>query len=199
MAEHKPIQNPEDYTEQDYDTFEMKLFSQFTSVEQLEEICMTLAHLPTKRAQELLDKFRKSERTHEVEWLECAVDEGQYLYLSPTNEEEERDYLALKVMQELEDRIIDLEYECTKIDLQLRKSHIRDDALRELVKNGEITEAEAMFSEDHYISMNNDLEELRQEIRIEEKTFAQIKKSIKTERYKNVNTMHMRHIHFDGE
>ena len=199
MAEHKDIQNPEEYTDQDYDTFEMKLFSQFTSVEQLEDICMTLAHLPTKRAQELLEAFRKSERASEVEWLECAVDEGEYLYLSPTNDEEERDFLALKVMQEIEDQIIDLEYEHSKRDLHVRKRQIEDEALRELVKNGEITEEDALFSEDFYIMTKDEMEDLEHQIEIKEKTLKQIRQSITTERYKNVDTIHIRHVHFDGE
>ena len=38
---------------------------------------MTLAHLPTKRAQALLEKFSESDRADEVEWLEPAMDEGK--------------------------------------------------------------------------------------------------------------------------
>ncbi len=196
MAEHKDIQKPEDYTDKDYNMFEMKLFSQFTSVEQLEDICMTLAHLPTKRAQKLLEKFSRSERAGEIEWLECALDEGMFHYLAPANEQEGRDYLALKVMQEIEDEIIDLQVEYDELDLELSKHEIEDEALRELVKNDELTEEEALISEDYYILTKSEMEELEKEIRIKEKTFEQIKKSIKTERYKNVSMMHMRHVHF---
>ncbi len=107
MAKHKEIQDPAKYTEKDYDIFEMKLFSQFTSVEQLEEICMdVLPHLPTKRAQDLLKTFSQSERAKEVGWLENAMNEGQYLYLSPMNAQEERDFLALKMLQEFEEKLL---------------------------------------------------------------------------------------------
>lgn len=196
MTNHKPIQDPEDYQDADYDEFEMKLFSQFTSVEQLEEICMTLAHLPTKQAQELLDKFRQSERANEVGWLECAVDEGQFHYLSPTNEQEERDYLALKVMQELEDEIIDLQMEYDELQLHLDKQIIEHEAILELIKQGELDADEAVGFENFQVSTEMDMEKLAGEITVKEKTIQQIKKSIKTERYKNVDMMYMRHVHF---
>jgi len=196
MTEHKDIQNPDDYTDKDYDEFEIKLFSQFTSVEQLEEICMTLAHLPTKRAQELLDKFGKSERANEVQWMECAMDEGQFHYLSPTNEQEGRDYLALKVMQEIEDEIIDLQVKYDELRIEFDKQEIEHEAILELIKQGELDEDEALGFHDYKIIQEADMEELVQQIAVKEKTFAQIKKSIKTERYKDVDMMYMRHIHF---
>jgi hypothetical protein len=196
MAEHKDIQKPDDYTDKDYDEFEMKLFSQFTSVEQLEEICMTLAHLPTKRAQELLEKFSKSERASEVGWLEGAMDEGQFHYLSPTNEQEERDYLALKVMQEIEDKIIDLQVKYDELKLELDKQGIEYDAILELIKQGELHEDEALGFQEYKGIQEKNMEELAHQIAVKEKTFDQIKKSIKTERYKDVDMMYMRHIHF---
>ncbi len=198
MAEHKPIQNPDDYTDENYEKFEMKLFSQFTSVEQLEDICMTLAHLPTKEAQELLDKFRQSERASEVGWLECAVDEGQFLYLSPTSEQESRDFLALKVMQELEDRTIELQVEYDELKLGIDKLNIREEATLELIKQGEIDADEAIGFDTVRMIDENNMQKLADEITVNEKTIKQIRKSIKTERYKNVDTMQMQHIHFDA-
>lgn len=196
MTEHKDIQNPDDYTDKDYDVFEMKLFSQFTSVEQLEEICMTLAHLPTKRAQELLEQFNKSERASEVGWLDCAMDEGQFHYLSPTNEQEERDYLALKVMQEIEDEIVDLQVKYDELRLEHDKQKIEHEAILELIKQGELDEDEALGFHEYKSIQETNMKELAHQIAVKEKTFDQIKKSIKTERYKDVDMMYMRHIHF---
>ncbi len=196
MAEHKPIQNPNDYTDSDYEKFDMKLFSQFTSVKQLEDICMTLAHLPTKEAQELLDKFRQSERASEVGWLECAVDEGQYLYLSPTNEQENRDFLALKVMQELEDKIIELQIEYDGLKLEVEKLTIQQEAILELIDQGEVDTNESLGFEEIKSINENNMEKLTDEITVKEKTIEQIRKSITTKRYKNVDTMLMQHVHF---
>jgi len=39
---------PEDYSAKDYAKFRYLLFSDETPREELEEICMTLAHLPTE-------------------------------------------------------------------------------------------------------------------------------------------------------
>ncbi|GAK60376.1 hypothetical protein U27_00267 [Candidatus Vecturithrix granuli] len=196
MAKHKDIQDPAKYTEKDYDIFEMKLFSQFTSVEQLEEICMTLAHLPTKRAQELLKTFSQSERAKEVGWLECALDEGQYLYLSPMNKQEERDFLALKMLQELEDKIVDLQVKYDELDLAARKQQIEQEAITALIKRGELDQGEVAKFYEVNLKGESEMKELEKQIARQEKIFQQIKASIKTERYKNVPTSYMQHIHF---
>ena len=78
MTKHKSIQKPEDYNDKDYQEFHDKLFSSSTPKSELEEICMTLAHLPTKKAQYLLKYFSESDRANEVEWLEFAIEEGQF-------------------------------------------------------------------------------------------------------------------------
>jgi len=85
MTEHKDIQNPEDYSEKDYQRFRYLLTSDDTPVEELEEICMTLAHLPTEEAKKILAEFKNSERAEEVGWLDFAIEENETWYLSPNN------------------------------------------------------------------------------------------------------------------
>ena len=77
MTEHKDIQNPEDYTDKDYLKWEYLLLDPDTSRGELEEIVMTLAHLPTERAQEMMKKFEQSDRSDEVTWLEPAMEENE--------------------------------------------------------------------------------------------------------------------------
>jgi len=196
MVEHKDIQNPEDYGDGDYAKFEMKLFSPYTERSELEEICMTLAHIPDKRAQDLLKKFKNSERASEVEWLDIAADEGQFHYLSPTNEQEERDYLALKVIQEIEDEIVEIQIKHDDLRLELDKKEIEQEAIKELVKNGEVDKDEGLGFHDYKIMIESQMENLEKEISVKEKISEQIKKSIKTEKYKDVDPMYMRNIHF---
>ena len=186
----------QDYQNEDYKTFEQKLFSELTPVSELQEICMTLAHLPTKRAQELLAQFRQSERASEVGWLECAVDEGQFHYLSPENEQEEHDLLTLKVIQELEDAIVDLQIKYDEGQLFLKKRQIEHDAILELIKQGELDEEEALGFEDFRMIEESQLEDLAKEIAVKEKTVAQLKKSIQTTKYQNIDMTFIRHIHF---
>ena len=50
---------------------------------------MLLAHLPTKKAQDLLKYFQKSDRAKEVEWLDIAIEEGQWHYSCTKDEEGE--------------------------------------------------------------------------------------------------------------
>lgn len=199
MTEHKSIQNPQDYTPEDYQTYERQLFDPATSKETLENICMTLAHLPTGAAQALLAKFRESVRAPEVSWLECAVEEGQFHYLSPTNDEEERDLLALKVIQEMEDDIIDLEIEYDKVDLKWRKNQIKLEAIKALMAEGELDDEAGVGYDVEMPRQQEEMEDLRERIEEMEKIIARIKQSIQTERFKNVDSTTMRHFHFDGE
>lgn len=196
MTAHKHIQDPQDFQDDDYNEFERKLFSENTPVEDLEEICMTLAHLPTHRAQELLERFSQTERANDVEWCDCAKEEGEFHALSPTNEQEERDFLALKVMQEIEDEVIDMETKYDDLDITLMKQRIEQDAIRELIKNGELDADEAAGFEETNLQVAAEMESLKKRIAVREKTFAQIKRSITTERYQNVDMVQMRHFHF---
>ena len=204
MTEHKDIQDPKKFSEMHYKYYNAKLFSKETTKDELEDICMTLGHLPTKEAQDLLEKFSKSERAQEVEWLECAIDEGKHWYLSPTNEQEERDFLALKMLQNKDDEIVELMGKRDEHDFQIREWNIELEAFEELAKD----ENEKKDSDLKYriialqdlIKMETaNLEEVDKEIELQEKIQEKIKQSITTERYKDVDPMYMANCHFDGE
>jgi len=197
MTEHKDIQNPENYKPEDYAELERKLFSPLTASSELKDICMTLAHLPSKEAQEMLRIFGESERADEVEWLECAVDEGQFHYISPQNEEERRDFLALKVMQELENEIVDLEVKHDGLRLEFEKKDIEHEAVKILVEKGEIGPELDSALHACKIHTQTKMKDVADQISVKEKIFRQIKKSISTERYKNINLMDIRNIHMD--
>ena len=203
MTQHKDAQNPKNYSEMHYKYFDAKLFSKETTREELEEICMTLAHLPTKEAQDLLDKFSKSERANEVEWLECAIDEGKHWYLSPTNEKEERDFLALKMLQMKDDEIVELMGKQDEHDFQIRTMNIELKALKKLAKgkdeNNEDIKYRIIALQDLIKMETASLEEVDKEIELQEKIQEKIKQSITTERYKDVDPMYMANCHFDGE
>ena len=203
MTEHKDIQDPKKFSEAHYRYFEAKLFSKETTKEELEDICMTLGHLPTKEAQDLLDKFQKSERAKEVEWLECAIDEGKHWYLSPTNEQEERDYLALKILNLKDDEIVELMGKQNEHNFQIRKMNIELEAMEKLVKEKDENKEDLKY---RIIALQElikieitKLEEVDKEIELQEKIQEEIKQSITTERYKDMDPMYMNDVHFDGE
>jgi hypothetical protein len=196
MTEHQDIQNPDDYTDKDYAKFEKKLFAPTTSVKQLEKICMTLAHLPTSRAQELLERFSQSDRAGEVIWLESAIEEGQFHYLAPTNEQEERDFLALEVIEDIEDELCDLQGKYDELQVTLDKRLIEHNAILELIRQGELNKDEAVGFEDAQRSMKSEMEGIANRLAVKEKTLAQIKQSITTERYKDINRAYREDIPF---
>lgn len=199
MTEHKDIQDPKKYSEMHYKYFNAKLFSEETTKEELEDICMTLGHLPTKEAQDLLEKFSKSERAKEVEWLECAIEEGQQLYLSPNNEKEERDFLALKMLQKKDDEIVELMGKRDEHDFQIQTQTIELQAFKELAKGNKDLKDRIIALQGKIKMETAKLKEVDAEIELQEKIQEKIKQSITTERYKNVDPMDMVNLHFDGE
>ena len=188
MAEHKAIQNPDDYSGKDYQKFHDKLFSSSTTKDELEDICMTLAHLPTKKAQDLLNYFQKSDRASEVEWLEFAIEEGQFHYLSPENEQEENDLLASEVIQEMEEKIIELEVEYDDFKQNLEKKIIEQEAIKKLVKKKQLEEEALLGFDDYKYWAECRMKEFKKQIAIKEKIVEQIQGSIKTDKYKDVDT-----------
>jgi len=199
VVKHKDIQNPEDYSEKDYQRFRYLLFSDDTPQEELEDICMTLAHLPTKEANDLLEEFKKSDRADEVEWLECAVEENAFHYLMPDNEQEERDFLALKIVGEKDELIVHLMGECDKHELAIQKYEIELAALQELLSENPDLDSNISAIHELIVWEQSHLKTAREQIEVEEKIKAKIRACIQTERLKNLNPMDIEHFHFDGE
>lgn len=197
MAKSDNIHKTDEFSEQDYKAFEKKLFSASTPRAELERICMSLAHVPTKRAQGILTLFKESDRAHEVPWLGVAADEGQDNYLEPQNEQEERDLLALKVMLEIWDELGELEMRYGKDELTARKIDIRYEAVKELVKKGELDPAEEAALLEVKRKFQSGTDKLRMEIESRDKIYDQIKELIKTKKYKDVDPEEMRNIHYD--
>ena len=203
MTQHKDIQDPKKFSEAHYKFFKAKLFSKETSTEELKDICMTLGHLPTKEAQDLLDKFKESERAKEVEWLECAIDEGKYWYLSPNNKKEERDFLALKMLHKKNEKIVELMCKRDEHDFQIRTMNIELEALKKLAKEKsnkiEDIKYRSIALQDLIKIEIALLKEVEKEFELQEKIQEKIKQSITTERYKDMDPMYMSEVCFDGE
>ncbi len=205
MAEHKPIQDPKKFTEKDYQKFEYILLSENTTQEELEEIVMLLAHLPTKRAQDILKKFKQSARAEEVAWLDVAMEEGQAFYIWPQNEQEEKDLMALKLYHEKQDQIIEMMGEKDGREYQLERYRIELTALQALQKENvssqekEDLKYRLMALRDMIKIEENKLEEVKREIEFEEKSSQKIRESIRTKRYKNLESWDIAGFHFDGE
>ena len=201
MTGHKSIQDSQKYSEKDYEKFEYQLFSEDTPTEILEDIVMTLAHLPAKRAQNLLAKFNESNIAEKVEWLEAAMDEGKSLYLRPENNQEERDMMALKLSHKNNDQIIDLMEEVDVSEYKIKQYEIELFALEKLQKEKlskdekEDIKYRIIAIKDMTIMEENQLEETKKDFAVQEK----IKERIKTERYKNLEPWDISGFHFDGE
>jgi hypothetical protein len=199
MTEHLPIQDPDDCTPEDMMRMAEALFAPTTPVAELERICMTLAHLPTEDAQGLLARFKRSPRAGEVSWLECAIDEGSYLLLTPTNELEEREFLTLKVIEDLSDEIVDLEARSDEVRLRRDKSEIRLAAREALAEAGKL-DADLLDIDRLDIEQDNErLGELAEAMAEREAMIEYLRATITTPRYRSADPFVVRHIHLDGE
>lgn len=98
---------PKDHTPAELKSWITKLHDPETPTEELKRIAMTLAHIDDPEALQALERFRESPRVHEVEWIECAVEEATFFLLSPDNEGEEKDYIRVELWQEYEDELFD--------------------------------------------------------------------------------------------
>lgn len=205
MAEHKELQNPENFSEKDYQKFEYLLFSEDTPTKVLEEIVMTLAHLPTKRAQDLLERFSKTDQAAEIEWMEPALDEGKAWFLWPQNEHEDRDMIALKLYHKKNDHIVELTAQLDVCEFRIKNYEIELETLRQLQeeklsKNEKDDIGYRIIALDDMLRMEkNRLQETKLEIAIQEKINDKIIGNIKTERYKKLSAEEIMGFHFDGE
>lgn len=205
MTKHKNIQDPKNYSEAHYKFYETKLFSAETSTEELEDICMTLAHLPTKEAQDLLEKFKQSERSEEVEWLESAINEGKSLLLSPTNEQEEWDLIAHKLANECYDKIIAKLGEIENIKYKMQQWEVKYKAISDYLEKTEESEKDVSLLleisgyEQQIILMKNEIYNLEEEIETQEKMKNILRNSIVSDKFKQLKPGNKVGWFFDGE
>ena len=184
------------FTDEDYKIFYEKLWSDETPTEELEEICMILANVPTAAARELIENFRESDRATDIDWLANAVSQGKHHYLSPRDNDEERDFIKLKLLGEMMDEIIELEVQFNITRIKLEKLDIELEAVKELVRRGEVDKVEEISFHPVQERHQSKMENLSTQINVKDKSYDLIRKSIKTERYQNVDPMSIKDIDF---
>jgi len=166
----------DDFTNEDYREFESKLFSSVTSPPELKHICKTLAHLPSPIAQELLNRFMRSERANEVETLDINTPGTDYYLLLPDIKQDTKDELREQVVKDLANEIAQLKTQLEETQVLLIKKEIECDAIRELIQECEV----ASNTEIEQLSIIADLESciegLRRQIRIKDKIIRKLTK-----------------------
>ena len=205
MTEHKDIQNPDDYTDKDYQKWEYLLLDPDTSKAELEDIVMTLAHLPTEKAKELLKKFKQSDRADEVCWLEPALEENEMWLLNPDTDQKTRDMKAMKLSAKKQKIIVELMGKCDVSQYSIDLMNIEIDALNQMEKEEKDEEFRKEIGyrksalNDMIIWEQSHLEEAKDEIAMEEKISEKIEENVKTEAYKQMDFSGPDGWHFDGE
>jgi len=126
-----------------------------------------------------------------------AYDEGEFLYYTPQNEREEKELLLAKMIWEKEDRLDNLMAKADNAKFEIRKLDLDREVYQKILAKNK--NYEYWFSEDYYTTVKNKLAELEEDMAYESLWVAEARKSIKTEKYKNIPADFFYHFHFDGE
>ena len=181
---HMDVQEPEKYTEAEYKQFEAKLNDPNTNIEEIERIAMTLAHIPDERALQMLKRFKENPRSAEVRWgIETAIDECTFWVLSPRGEQEERDFLAMKLIHDYDERQVELGVEMEKKQEAVRKLEIELEVVERPAKRRPNFRERTVTLRDLLAMEQARLTKLQEELDQNEFILQALEKSIKTERF----------------
>lgn len=163
----------------------------------------TLAHQGTKEAlNEIADFILKTEDADLRDFAEMALDEAEFLYYSPVNEQEEKDLLVAKMIKEHDEQLFSLisRYDCAKLELE--KLEIEKDIDRKVCgvsKKGQEVKSESRFSAEYYAIVKEKMEKIEADIDYESAWIKEAEKMIKTEKFKDFPVDVLDKLHFDGE
>jgi len=195
MNEHFSSADPDDQDDHELMDLAERLFSSETPVVELERICMRLAHCVSDGAQQLLERFRQSPRAGAVEWLDCALEEGAFHLLSPRNDLEEQEFLVLKVVEDIQETIVDLCMRRDEIDLQRRKLLVRQAALSSIGADGLVADDLLCEVDAQLAEIDREIVDIDRRVVIEEAVIKRLRASITTPRYRAADPRLIRSIH----
>ncbi|MFQ5751934.1 MAG: hypothetical protein ACE5HI_08045 [bacterium] len=166
------------------------LFDPKTPIKELERIIDTLAHTRQMEALQALEEFEKSSRAVDVEWIDSAVDECISGLLTPSNTQEEKDYIRVEIWQRYEDELFDMEEDLEdaithKQQLEVEKEfleNIQKNALKEPAKLAVTERLNAM--EQLIAQEENDISNLRLKIAGQKFLLEQIENAIESPFYR---------------
>lgn len=162
------------------------------------------AHAGTQEALENLAKFIQNEKNESLrDYAECARDEAEFMYYSPQNEQEERDFLLARLIWRRQEKFWELEGKADTARLELKELNLDRQAHQKLMQKlkdkNKKKEWQYNFSEDYYFMVKQRLEEIEEEISYKAAWLEQARKLIKTKKYQVPPVHIFEHIHFDGE
>lgn len=132
-----------------------------------------------------------------IKFAGFAYDEGEFLRYAPKNEREEKELLLAKMIKDKEDYVDTLMMKADSAKLEIKKLDLDREVYEKILAKNK--EYEYWFSEDYYMTVKNKLAELEEDMSYESLWIAEARKSIKTEKYKNIPVDFFYHFHFDGE
>jgi len=160
-----------------------------------------LEHAGTKEAVEKLRKLLQEAKTAEDrDWVRMALDECEYFYYSPNNEQEESDFLLAKLLKEHDERFFDWDTKADAARSELesltlaRKVHERVMASKEGKKNNVWNDNHDKCIEE---MVRSRVKELEDKSAYEAVWIAEARGMIKTEKYQFTPFNLFQHLHLD--
>jgi|SRR3989338_2667270 len=165
---------------------------------------VALAHQGTMESIKKISDFTKTAKNKNLKAMaEIAKDEAEYFYYSPTSEQEEKDLLLAKIIRDREDHLtMDLKCQAGAAKFELEKLDLAREIHKKLLKSLPKTKQkdwQYYFSEDHYQTIANRLQEIEKDIDYETNWIETAKKIIKTKKYLNLPPDFFKHYHWDYE
>ncbi len=171
-----------------------------TDNKKIEAKLMDLAHQGTKEAIDKIEKIIKNTKDSDlIGFAGCALDECYFIYLMPDNEEEERDFLLAKMIDQKENKIIDLEIKAGKLEGRTKRLAIKQEVHEKIIQT---SNKDSRWREWRYqISINaprfvqERLQEIRDDIEYEEAWVKTAQDTIQNEKYKKIPYGMIKNIH----
>lgn len=161
------------------------------------------AHEGTVESVEKIRAFIDKTEDEELRgYAELAYGEALYLAYSPTNDEEERDFLLGRMIFRNETRMCDLFMQQMPLERLVAQGEVDHDVHEVLMKGASESERETWkynYSPDYYVCEQGKLKEVQAEIAYIEAWLKQAKKMFKIDKYRTAPVEVYENIHDDGE
>jgi len=165
---------------------------------------IALAHQGTQKSIKKISDFIQTTKSKDLEaTAKIAKDEAEFFYYSPNNDQEKKDLLLAKIINDREDRLImDSECKASAAKFELEKLDLERAVHQKLLKSlpkAKQKDWQYCFSEDYYQTVLGRLQEIEDDIDYEKKWIETAKKSIKTKKYLDLPFDFFQHYHWDYE
>lgn len=168
------------------------------NLEKEKEKLNQLAHEGSLKSIEKIEQIIKESKDDELsDYAQYALEEAQYLYYSPANEEEIKELILLKSIVEREDELLELNFLKDGYVFELTKLKVENEVENKLIER---LQPEELAEDDGYEEwLLEQIEEIEDECEYWKEWIKEAEGMIKTEKYKTMPKEVVADIYLEGE